>query len=284
LNNSGRVSNQWIHNTDWLPTLAAAAKLEIKGIKLDGISHWDSLMYGLPGNRNEIVNAIDDLSGYNSLMKDGWKLVDERLMKITDNTSAISIENGSRWSGEIDGTDINLSPEEYFLKIKESEVGKLVSPPIMDNVLKLREEATVKCLESPVATKCDSLAAPCLFNIITDPCEFNNLATEMPMKVQELIQAVNKYREGSEPLRNQPEDPQCDPKYHNFTWTWWRDSETEFAGPEDLYKMNVLADIIDGNCVASSFWSQAITMDILFAVVGGMLLIIVVVFIFLRRK
>jgi hypothetical protein len=269
--NKRRVSNQFVHTVDWLPTLAEAAQLSLKNIALDGISHWESFVNNRPGGRREILNAIDDLSGYNSVMIDGWKLVDERLSE-----NSTKFEEGAGWVGGIDETDINLTGDEYFQKVQESVAGKLL-PLSKGQVLALREEATVKCDRPPLAVPCDSLTAPCLFNVVTDPCEFNNLAADMPWKVRALIVAVQDYREGSEPLRNQPKDPACDPKYHNFTWTWWKESQ-------NVTQNDSIANYFDDLCLGTSFWSRTVTMDIFIIVAGSGLLTILAMFIFMNKK
>lgn len=42
----------------------------------------------------------------------------------------------------------------------------------------LRKQSEVSCFFDSSFTECDPLTSPCLFNVIDDPCEFNNVAKE----------------------------------------------------------------------------------------------------------
>ncbi|XP_060551406.1 arylsulfatase J-like [Ruditapes philippinarum] len=56
---AGTVSNELMHVTDWFPTLLRAAGGTINGTKpLDGYDQWETLMYGKPGPRTEILHDI----------------------------------------------------------------------------------------------------------------------------------------------------------------------------------------------------------------------------------
>lgn len=51
--------------------------------------------------------------------------------------------------------------------------------PTTQEMRKIRSEATVECLnDQGKETICRPLDKPCLFNIIIDPCEKNNLADQ----------------------------------------------------------------------------------------------------------
>jgi len=63
----------------------------------------------------------------------------------------------------------------------------------------------------------------CLYNIEQDPCEFNNLAHEMPEMVEVLKNKLKQYRNSAVPIRNKPKDPRGLPQYWNYTWTNWVD-------------------------------------------------------------
>lgn len=73
------------------------------------------------------------------------------------------------------------------------------------------------------ALPCDITDNMCLFNVKLDPCEFNNLAQKEPDILNELILLTNKYV----PVEagNKPADPMANPKYWNYTWTYWKDYE-----------------------------------------------------------
>lgn len=74
---SGRVSSDLIHITDWLPTLfiAAGGDIGLLDPDIDGIDQWSSLMYDLPSPRNDILLNIDEESRNAALRFYNWKLV-----------------------------------------------------------------------------------------------------------------------------------------------------------------------------------------------------------------
>mgnify|MGYP003449477634 CR=1 FL=1 len=54
---------------------------------------------------------------------------------------------------------------------------------------KIRSQSKVKCLG--IKTPCNTLVAPCLFDIEKDPCEENNLAALLPEKLNEILLKLN---------------------------------------------------------------------------------------------
>ena len=63
----------------------------------------------------------------------------------------------------------------------------------------------------------------CLFNIVNDPCEQNNLASRLPGKVQELLETFSSYNNRTvEPLLCPP-DQRADPVFWGNVWTNWED-------------------------------------------------------------
>ncbi|XP_037521623.2 arylsulfatase J-like [Rhipicephalus sanguineus] len=62
-----------------------------------------------------------------------------------------------------------------------------------------------------------------LFDIVKDPCELNNLASESPQIVSALMKRLDAYRAVTVPIENLPFDPASAPEYHNGTWAPWLD-------------------------------------------------------------
>lgn len=59
----------------------------------------------------------------------------------------------------------------------------------------LRQKLKINCNKPVNAVPCDPFGkVPCLFNIAADPCEYNNLASKMPKKVDELLGLLEEYR------------------------------------------------------------------------------------------
>lgn len=71
-----RVSNQYFHITDWLPTLFHAAGGDANSLQdIDGINLWKELSNNEPSKRFEILHNIDNVWGSSALMVNKWKLV-----------------------------------------------------------------------------------------------------------------------------------------------------------------------------------------------------------------
>ena len=83
--------------------------------------------------------------------------------------------------------------------------------------------AVVNCGDKPAnaSTNCDVGKAPCLYNIRKDPCEYNNLANEMPDVVKGLLDKLDLYKKTMVEPRNKPNDPKGNPRLHHGIWEPW---------------------------------------------------------------
>lgn len=63
----------------------------------------------------------------------------------------------------------------------------------------------------------------CLFDILDDPCEYNNIASLRPDIGDMLYEKLLEFDRVAQPPRNKPGDPASYPKYHNGHWTDWLD-------------------------------------------------------------
>jgi arylsulfatase B len=298
-----RVSNQWIHNSDWLPTLAEAAKIRIKGIDLDGVSQWSSLVNNSPGPRREILNNIDDYTGYSSYMNGGWKLVNETLMPgIFDNVTVSAMSKSNGWIGEIDN-DFNMTDETYVNTVLNSLAGKILAETYPSSklptknflsfpfwnkgdkksvMLALREEATVQCYRSKPKIPCNPMISPCLFNVVKDPCEYINLAAVLPFKVQKMKWNLERHRQRMVPTRRQPSDPACDPINFDLEWSWWRDDANSQSSRsvsfDNLYALNLIEDIKDDPIEDNArFLNKTVTLKSLI-ITGGVVVLALITF------
>lgn len=92
-----------------------------------------------------------------------------------------------------------------------------------------RYQATIKCESTNLWDKTEKKeneascqTSPCLFNIVTDPCEKNNVAKLYPAITTELYNILKYYRMGLIPQISQPVDAfRADPKLWNNTWSTW---------------------------------------------------------------
>uniref|UniRef100_A0A182TTU5 Sulfatase N-terminal domain-containing protein n=1 Tax=Anopheles melas TaxID=34690 RepID=A0A182TTU5_9DIPT len=207
----GVVSNQWLHVSDWLPTLGHAAGIRIppNNNPIDGQDQWSTLTSSSNSGRTVVMNNAHNEFTYSSYIKRGWKYVNGTSFKGAYD----------RWLGQLkDGEQI--SHEDYYKRLVASQSIGSSMLLTRDDVKRLRSKAMVEC-SSAQGTVCEPLKRPCLFNIVEDPCERNNQANAYPYILRELETDVNGYRKRSVPSRQQPSDSRADPARHNCTWTWW---------------------------------------------------------------
>jgi hypothetical protein len=96
--------------------------------------------------------------------------------------------------------------------------------PDEDEILQLRAESTVTCTAKVDARPCDpaQIGGPCLFDLETDPCESNDLASVYPEVLREMLDLVSKYEVTLVPQLNKPPDVEgSDPRKFNNTWSPW---------------------------------------------------------------
>lgn len=210
IKNNRRISEEFMHITDILPTMASAAGIHVNTRNLDGIDQWQVISESLPSIRKEVLYNIENVLSFSSVMNDGWKLVN----------GSENLKN-SVWLGDFK-TESNISIAEYVDKVQESDAAKSLPQLTSQDIKNSQINSTVKC-NSKKINKCNPIEAPCLFNIIEDPCERNNLARERPDKVKFLLSRLSYHITEIKPSLRQPVDPKCDPRFYNFQWTWWID-------------------------------------------------------------
>lgn len=234
-----------MHITDILPTLAAAANISIT-TKIDGVNQWQIMNGDENTKRKSILYNIDPVLGFSAIMSDGWKLING-----SENI------NYSGWFGS-SGIYASKSFEKYYETLLNSTASNNL--PIVQSLTmkKMREEAMIKCGKDNQTTKCNPIISPCLFDIVNDPCELNNLAEIYQDKVKELIVKLNdEIQEMVSPARRDF-DPMCDPKLHNNTWTWWRGEgggeKEDDIQEDDFINRNTFLIILCSVFIIIQFW------------------------------
>jgi hypothetical protein len=210
--NTQRVSNDLIHITDFLPTFASLADIELPA-DVDGIDQWQMISRGAQTKRKEILHATDPIDNFSSLTFENWKLV--------NGTTSDGIYDG--WLGRIE--EFSIDSNEYIERLKESEVGKILNRISSEKIFELRKKAKITCpsIDIGVNMICEPLQAPCLFNIVNDPCEQVNLAETEKEILKIVEERLNEHIAKSIEPRNQPSDYRADPGNFNGAWTWWLD-------------------------------------------------------------
>uniref|UniRef100_A0A182MU36 Sulfatase N-terminal domain-containing protein n=1 Tax=Anopheles culicifacies TaxID=139723 RepID=A0A182MU36_9DIPT len=219
LQRKGIVSEQWIHVSDWLPTLGYVAGIKSipTGTTIDGQNQWLTLQAADAKGRSVVMHNADQKFGYSSYMKLGWKYVNGTCFAGAYDT----------WLGELTG-DNNTTEQEYYdlLLHNNASIGSSMQLSLED-ILEIRQAATISCPQDVEEILCDPLKKPCLFNVLEDPCERRNLADQYPDTLLDLQADVVRYKRNALPPRNKPSDSRADPALHNNTWTWWRDTFDE---------------------------------------------------------
>ncbi|XP_050072048.1 arylsulfatase B-like [Anopheles maculipalpis] len=225
LQDTQRVSNQWFHISDWLPTLASAAGIKVGNgsfSDIDGIDQWEALAYGTGNPRQRLMNNLDEIFGYTSYMENGFKYI---------NGTTLNGVN-DEWYGETDAFDKLPTDDQYLNGVMSTTIAKA---GMLDEKLitYLRRHARVNCGNAIPTKRCNPLVKPCLFDIINDPCEMHDISSQYPRKLREIRQHLEHYRARAVKPRNRPHDPEADPTKFGGVWNWWRTDPTRLAKQDD---------------------------------------------------
>ncbi|XP_055333762.1 arylsulfatase B-like [Paramacrobiotus metropolitanus] len=197
----GRITSQLFHVTDWLPTMYEAAGGDVNQLgdkpgDLSGISQWNSLYNGLNyGPRTELVNNIDG----------------------TNNQYAMIYQDTYGGLYKLIGGEI----------FDNSFLGWYRTPGTSDNDPQtVWTPLAVDCVFPPgvEVSKCAPHLSDCLFDLVNDPCELNNIAASYPSMLKTLKDKIAVYNTTFFPSRKVSYDPASDPgKYWDGIWVPWKD-------------------------------------------------------------
>ncbi|XP_014609673.1 PREDICTED: arylsulfatase B-like [Polistes canadensis] len=260
INKSKRVSNQLMTIVDWLPTLLSAAGLNKSKLnKIDGKDLWENIVENRNSPRTEILINIDDISDYAAIRYKNFKYI----------TGNVGVDD---WLGESGkpSEEFGFPPAYNPNQILQSKAGialagvmttreiiesrrkrrnvsvandtkKEFQKKILtaDQLLDLRKKAELKCnVKKEDIIKCDTLRAPCLFNIVNDPCEMINLAESKPQILALLELAILKHRFTVVQPSNQKKDILGNPLLYNNTWISWGEIENTSKNMAYLQKQD----------------------------------------------
>lgn len=163
-----RVSNQIIHVIDVLPTLVNASSLKWRTrdkIYIDGINQWEAL--------NENDEERLSVYGDNFYISNYWKL------SFGQNGSADSYGSIENENMESDKDMSDYDFETYVQSIFASDVHPVLDRLSSQKVMFSRSRASVHCnlkdVDEAVVKRIQcTRSSPCLFDLLEDPCEFDN--------------------------------------------------------------------------------------------------------------
>jgi len=209
---SEKTYNELFHVTDWMPTLVEAVGGDSGTLPgdIDGVSQWGELSgkskskkQGAP--RTELLVNIQQSHSEGAIISGKYKL-----------HRAPNGIHGSIRIGEIeDGW--------YFYEGPFGETDK-------DRIFFKDgwQLPVINCTEPKKYKKCDmreGVDQKCLFNIVDDPCEYNNIADQHPEIVDELTAKLDKFKESMVDPMLSDTDPASDPALHDNVWEPWMKNE-----------------------------------------------------------
>lgn len=192
LNLQQSVSNQILHVIDLLPTLVNATNLKWRTkdrIFIDGVNQWLAL------NSNDEERL--DVYGDNFYISHYWKLSFGRNGTSSDfygSIDNINLESDKDTSG--------YDFETYVKSVLSSDVHSVLDSLTSQKILQLKTRARVHCNlkdigESAVRDIKCSRSSPCLFDLLEDPCEFDDKhEPEFNVRRDHMTEILRRYLNG----------------------------------------------------------------------------------------
>ncbi len=180
------MNNEFVHISDWFPTLLSVAGGSTEGLKLDGFNQWNTISMNKTSPRKELLHNIDPLHPRHgrTYIKGTF---DQR------HRAAIRVGDWKLLTG--DPGDDRWTPPPHM--------APYVSQPLFF-------EKTGQNLW--------------LFNIKDDPTEHHDLSEQHPDIVEQLLDRLAFYNSTAVPCRYPDPDPKSNPKLHDGAWGPWQDS------------------------------------------------------------
>ena len=200
-----RTYNNLMYVSDLMPTIYDAIGGNIFDLPTDlyGVSHWFAINKQLEvGPRNNLLHNIDDVWKVYALRSGNYKLI-----------------SGTMFGGIYDtwfmppGEKL-FTTDNFVDSIQISKTGQLLNGVNINPDLPIVINCTVKD-----GAKCDlNKNSICLFNILDDPCEKNNIAASNPRAVKMLQRMIDGYNATAVPPGNKPKDERSRPSLHGYYW------------------------------------------------------------------
>lgn len=213
------VNNDYFHVSDVFPTLLnIAGHHKVHGI--DGKDHWKSLTSVSTEKPRETLINFDNYNGYGYLIKNNLKFVNGTLSGgIYD--AVLSTRNRKPKLDDLNYSLRVLRSRAHYALLASSRDRNLFYN--YGRMLSMRNDAKVVCHRNPAAVPCNLNIAPCLFDIIKDPCEQNNLAESLEEEFEEMMEDFNEEVRSAVATVRRSADLQSDPINWNNAWTYWQE-------------------------------------------------------------
>ncbi|XP_029826470.2 arylsulfatase B-like [Ixodes scapularis] len=214
LSRVGRLSDQMMHISDWLPTFYTAAGGNLSRLgDIDGKDMWDALSKNLASPRHEILLNIDPIYNYSALIFENRKVI------LGDTAGGLyslrtPVPGGTR---PVDGLDQMMLNSRTAAVLKDFY--KVQQVPVRPN---WRQEVAVNCsYYNPRNNFADNVSLY-YFDVKQDPCELDNLAPTNVTGLEELMKKLKAYEATMLPPANEGFDPKGFPKNNQGLWAPWQ--------------------------------------------------------------
>lgn len=215
----GRVSWDMMHFVDWMPTLYHLAGGNVDDLgPIDGVSQWETLSSGAPSKRQELLLGFNVLSKTGAYRSGRYKLV-------------VSPSDGSwndlAWkpSGNVSlGIDLDQLMADSAVAKTLTKFYNTVTSPVATPEWR---QSTSICCGSRLWSNYKTGDPPYLFDVVSDPCETNNLASVRSDLVSSLREKL--FAAASitvPPMAEDVLEQEATPEYNNCVWGPWEGSSS----------------------------------------------------------
>ncbi|XP_018496954.2 arylsulfatase B [Galendromus occidentalis] len=211
-----RVFYDMVHIVDWLPTIYSLAGGDPRNLgRIDGMNVWGAVSDGMASPRTEILYNIDPVQRDLAIRVGRYKLLYGPMYNLTEwyDNRGFGYASHSVLERYMDKSAVArvLRDLGYWWKGREEDYSRRPT-------WQWREETRVHCGNPSSATACNPSEQPCLFDLATDPCEYNNLYGQLTQVARYLLSRLEAHARSARPINNKPDDYSFQP---NATWGPW---------------------------------------------------------------
>ncbi|XP_075525800.1 arylsulfatase B-like isoform X2 [Dermacentor variabilis] len=221
-------SQQVVHISDWAPTLYAAAGGNPKVLgDVDGRNLWDVLSSGRGKGREEVLLEIEGKLGMAALISGRYKLI-SRPSGPNDPQLDVQVAPPPGQPPQDLDLDALVTSSAAWQALQNASIdagGRGQSSPRPN----WRQEATLNCSGNGASANNESAQSNFdpyntvfVFDLVSDPCERNNLASSNTELRHRLLEKLDAYRRAISP---RPSDYETDergyPEHHRCLWSPW---------------------------------------------------------------
>ncbi|XP_048584832.1 arylsulfatase B isoform X2 [Nematostella vectensis] len=220
-----RVSHDLIDVTDWLPTFYQLGGGDTEQLErvIDGVSVWDTISEGNPSPRTEVLHNVDPIRKFAAIRVKNYKLI--------FNQDAVH-------------------KTEWFPRYEQT------SEPKMDDLSERLPGAVIECgkWNHKTGKECVTDEFPCLFDLDSDPCEYNNIAEDNLPIVRRLLKRLTKHQKKARPVWFPERDPEANPANLDGFWGPWKENPSNQDILRDAVEKasHFLKDNSFGRCLNST--------------------------------